>query len=87
MYVYIYTFFLNFATFLCRRQFSVHIAIHNVCATTLWSRVSFFLRFCGIYPVNHMDTQEGVPGVLYGRYEKDRYGHMSQGNPWVTWLY
>ena len=45
------------------------------------------LRFCGIYPVNHMETQDGVPGVLYGRYEKDRYGHMSQGNPWVTWLY
>eukprot|EP00435_Cladocopium_sp_Y103_P060613 s808_g22.t1 len=39
--------------------------------------------FCGIYPVNYMDTQDGVPGVLYGRYEKDRYGHRSQGNPWV----
>lgn len=52
----------------------------NIVANTVKELSSLF---CGIYPVNHMDTQDGVPGVLYGRYEKDRYGHMSQGNPWV----
>ena len=40
-------------------------------------------RFCGSYPVNRQDSDEGVPGVLLGRYERDRYGHLSQGNPWV----
>ncbi|CAK0861965.1 unnamed protein product, partial [Prorocentrum cordatum] len=36
--------------------------------------------FCGAYPVNAEDSQQGVPGVLYGRYAKDEYGG---GNPWV----
>jgi len=39
--------------------------------------------FCGSYPVNRQDSDEGVPGVLLGRYEMDKYGHLSQGNPWV----
>lgn len=32
--------------------------------------------FCGAYPIN----RKGLPGVLYGRYERDAYGG---GNPWV----
>jgi len=36
--------------------------------------------FCSTYPINIKDSQNGVPGILYGRYEGDRYGG---GNPWV----
>lgn len=39
--------------------------------------------FCGLYPVNYLDSKDGVPGVLFGRYEKDVYGHGRKGNPWV----
>jgi len=39
--------------------------------------------FCRIYPVNRKDTEEGVPGVLFGRYEADRYGANHEGNPWI----
>lgn len=35
--------------------------------------------FCG-YPINQQDSAQGVPGVLYGRYEGDTY---HGGNPWV----
>eukprot|EP00420_Gonyaulax_spinifera_P022271 CAMPEP_0197900080 /NCGR_PEP_ID=MMETSP1439-20131203/48197_1 /TAXON_ID=66791 /ORGANISM="Gonyaulax spinifera, Strain CCMP409" /LENGTH=587 /DNA_ID=CAMNT_0043520939 /DNA_START=29 /DNA_END=1792 /DNA_ORIENTATION=+ len=38
--------------------------------------------FCELYPVNRQDTAEGVPGVLYGRYIKDKYGGDGLGNPW-----
>jgi len=38
--------------------------------------------FCRLYPANQQDTTDGVPGVLYGRYVKDRYGGDGKGNPW-----
>ena len=33
--------------------------------------------------MNRRDSDEGVPGVLFGRFEKDAYGHRQEGNPWV----
>jgi glucoamylase len=36
--------------------------------------------FCTSYKINQNDTQAGVPGILYGRYEGDTY---DGGNPWV----
>jgi len=36
-------------------------------------------QFCELYTVNQRDAEEGVPGILYGRYAKDVYGG---GNPW-----
>ncbi|CAK8998387.1 4-alpha-D-glucan glucohydrolase) (Glucan 1, partial [Durusdinium trenchii] len=41
------------------------------------------LVFCESYPINQEDTAAEVPGVLMGRYAKDRYGHQKEGNPWV----
>jgi len=39
--------------------------------------------FCQLYHINRKDTEEGIPGVLYGRYIKDLYGGDGLGNPWV----
>ncbi|CAE8614635.1 unnamed protein product [Polarella glacialis] len=39
--------------------------------------------FCRLYPINREDSNSGVPGVLYGRYELDKYGSDGEGNPWV----
>jgi len=36
--------------------------------------------FCTSFKVNQADTQAGIPGILYGRYEGDNY---AGGNPWV----
>jgi len=36
--------------------------------------------FCNAYEINKKDTADGVPGILYGRYENDNY---DGGNPWV----
>jgi glucoamylase len=36
--------------------------------------------FCSSYAINTADSQNGVPGVLYGRYQGDSY---AGGNPWV----
>ena len=36
--------------------------------------------FCSEYPINNIDTKNGIPGVLYGRYKGDIY---AGGNPWV----
>jgi glucoamylase len=36
--------------------------------------------FCREYDVNRADTAAGVPGILYGRYENDKY---AGGNPWI----
>jgi len=36
--------------------------------------------FCNSFPVNKLDEQANVPGILYGRYEGDDY---NGGNPWV----
>lgn len=36
--------------------------------------------FCLLYPINGYDTQNNVPGVLYGRYPGDVY---MGGNPWI----
>jgi len=36
--------------------------------------------FCGAHKINRLDTEDGIPGVLYGRYELDGY---AGGNPWV----
>lgn len=36
--------------------------------------------FQGEYAINQIDSQRGVPGILYGRYEAD---HFEGGNPWV----
>ena len=35
--------------------------------------------FCNEYSINEQDTNSGVPGILYGRYENDSY---AGGNPW-----
>lgn len=35
--------------------------------------------FCEIFPINQKDTDNGVPGVMYGRYAGDVY---QNGNPW-----
>lgn len=37
--------------------------------------------FSNAYPINGKDTQNGVPGILYGRYDGDVYGG---GCPWVV---
>jgi len=42
--------------------------------------------FCQLYHINRKDTEEGIPGVLYGRYIKDLYGGDGLGNPWVLIL-
>ncbi len=36
--------------------------------------------FCSEYLINYIDTQNNIPGVLYGRYKGDVY---AGGNPWV----
>merc|ERR1712032_1756771 len=36
--------------------------------------------FCNSYEINKKDCADGVPGILYGRYENDNY---NGGNPWV----
>jgi glucoamylase len=40
---------------------------------------SYNLMFCGIYPLNQQDIKDGIPGILYGRYQGDTY---AGGNPW-----
>jgi len=35
--------------------------------------------FCAEFPINEVDTQAGIPGILYGRYPGDSY---AGGNPW-----
>jgi glucoamylase len=41
---------------------------------------SYNTMFCNEYKVNTDDTTNGLPGVLYGRYQGDSY---AGGNPWV----
>lgn len=36
--------------------------------------------FCSTFQINQDDTKNGVPGILYGRYEGDTY---AGGNPWI----
>lgn len=36
--------------------------------------------FCNSFAVNQADTKNGIPGILYGRYEGDNY---AGGNPWI----
>jgi len=36
--------------------------------------------FCNAYDINKKDSADGTPGILYGRYENDKY---DGGNPWV----
>jgi glucoamylase len=36
--------------------------------------------FCDMFQINQDDTKNGVPGILYGRYEGD---HYAGGNPWI----
>ena len=36
--------------------------------------------FNNAFPINNIDTNNGVPGVLYGRYQGDTY---DGGNPWI----
>lgn len=36
--------------------------------------------FCDSYAINQADTKNGIPGILYGRYEGD---HYAGGNPWI----
>ena len=36
--------------------------------------------FCAAFPINQQDTKQGIPGILYGRYEGDNY---AGGNPWI----
>ena len=33
-----------------------------------------------MFPINQKDTDNGVPGVMYGRYFGD---HYAGGNPWI----
>jgi len=35
--------------------------------------------FCEEYPINNKDSENGTPGILYGRYPGD---HYAGGNPW-----
>ena len=58
----------------------------DIIGSSALSRIFFPLsmpRFCRIYPVNQQDSLQKVPGVLFGRFEKDKYGPQKQGNPWV----
>eukprot|EP00428_Durinskia_dybowskii_P064609 CAMPEP_0170364694 /NCGR_PEP_ID=MMETSP0117_2-20130122/5512_1 /TAXON_ID=400756 /ORGANISM="Durinskia baltica, Strain CSIRO CS-38" /LENGTH=509 /DNA_ID=CAMNT_0010619215 /DNA_START=1 /DNA_END=1530 /DNA_ORIENTATION=- len=41
---------------------------------------SYNTMFCSEYAINTQDSTNGVPGVLYGRYQGDTY---AGGNPWV----
>jgi len=41
---------------------------------------SYNNMFCSEYAINTQDSQDGLPGVLYGRYQGDSY---AGGNPWV----
>ncbi len=41
---------------------------------------SYNTMFCNEYSINSADTANGIPGVLYGRYQGD---HYAGGNPWV----
>lgn len=41
---------------------------------------SYNTMFCNEYAINTADTANGLPGVLYGRYQGDTY---AGGNPWV----
>ncbi len=36
--------------------------------------------FCSEYPINWADTNAGIPGIMYGRYQGDVY---AGGNPWI----
>mmetsp|Transcript_43627 Transcript_43627/g.61314 ORF Transcript_43627/g.61314 Transcript_43627/m.61314 type:complete len:548 (+) Transcript_43627:16-1659(+) len=36
--------------------------------------------FNGMFPLNGYDTEKGLPGIFYGRYEGDIY---QGGNPWI----
>ena len=36
--------------------------------------------FCSEYPINWADTNAGIPGIMYGRYQGDIY---AGGNPWI----
>lgn len=36
--------------------------------------------FCNAFTINQDDTAAGVPGILYGRYDGDKY---AGGNPWI----
>lgn len=36
--------------------------------------------FCDSFTINQLDTKNGIPGILYGRYEGD---HYAGGNPWI----
>ena len=36
--------------------------------------------FCSYYTVNQNDNTNGIPGILYGRYQGDSY---AGGNPWI----
>jgi glucoamylase len=56
---------------------------------TLFAPSSFYVAstiktfndlFQGAYYINQIDSRLGVPGVLYGRYEGDRY---DGGGPWI----
>merc|ERR1740121_586044 len=38
-------------------------------------------EFCDRFLINRKDTEAGVPGILYGRYAKDK--HLG-GNPWLS---
>jgi glucoamylase len=41
---------------------------------------SYNTMFCNEYAINTADTANGIPGVLYGRYQGD---HYAGGNPWI----
>merc|ERR1740121_2141483 len=36
--------------------------------------------FCSAFEINRKDSADGIPGILYGRYDGDNY---DGGNPWV----
>eukprot|EP00759_Apiculatamorpha_spiralis_P025738 PhF_6_TR29100/c0_g1_i1/m.42442/K01178/SGA1; glucoamylase len=41
---------------------------------------TFNTLFQNMFPINTVDTQKGIPGILHGRYEGDIY---AGGNPWI----
>jgi len=41
-------------------------------------------HWCDILPINRLDTNQNVPGVLLGRYPRDTYGTHNFGNAWLV---
>ena len=55
-------------------------SVYNASSPETVSTIQFLNSiFCELYPINYLNNQQGLPGVLYGRYPGDTY---KGGNPW-----